>query len=188
MEIEPASIPDVKRIKPVTYDDERGYFVETYQERKFFLSGITYSFVQDNLSGSRRGVLRGMHYQLPGAQGKLVSVLKGEIFDVAVDLRINSPTYGQWAGFTISAVSREQVWIPPGFAHGFYVLSDCADVYYKVTHKYVPQSEHTIRWNDPTLGIEWPIEPGTTPILSEKDANGCLFKEAVQIFDGHRGS
>lgn len=177
MKFIPSSIPDVIRVLPTVNDDERGYFMESYQEREFFLAGITHFFVQDNLSGSRRGVLRGLHYQQPGAQGKLIWVVKGEIFDVAVDLRPHSVTFGQWVGFNISAISREQVWIPPGFAHGFYVMSDWADVYYKVTHTYAPQWEHTLLWNDPKIGIEWPIEPGETPIVSKKDAQGSLMEE-----------
>jgi dTDP-4-dehydrorhamnose 3,5-epimerase len=176
------TLPDVLTIEPQVYGDQRGFFMETYHDQKFNKAGIPFHFVQDNQSGSCRGALRGLHYQLRQTQGKLVRVIVGEIFDVAVDIRKSSPTFGKWVGIHLSAQNRIQVWAPPGFAHGFYVLSDWAEVIYKTTDYYAPEWERSILWNDPTMGIEWPIIPGTIPVLSEKDQCGKLLSEA-EIFD-----
>ena len=160
-------IPDLVLIKPKIISDTRGFFTETYQRSAFHEQGITESFVQDNLSRSTYASLRGMHYQIdPSAQGKLVSCLKGDIFDVAVDIRNGSPTFGKWVGVRLTDDNRHMLYIPPGFAHGFCVLSDQADFMYKVTNEYAPACERGIIWNDPAIGIVWPI---TEPILSEKD-------------------
>jgi dTDP-4-dehydrorhamnose 3,5-epimerase len=160
------TIPDLVLIETKRFGDQRGFFMETYQYAAFAAAGIPERFVQDNHSHSSRGVLRGLHYQKnPYAQGKLLRVLAGEVFDVAVDIRRGSPTYGQWDGVLLSADNNRQFYIPPGFAHGFYVLSDTADIAYKVTANYHPESERGIRWNDPDIGIDWPI---TTPTLSER--------------------
>jgi dTDP-4-dehydrorhamnose 3,5-epimerase len=162
------AIPDVVLIEPRAFVDERGCFMETYKHSEFSAFGITVAFVQDNHSRSLRGVLRGLHYQRgPHAQGKLVRAVVGEIFDVAVDIRKGSSTYGKWVGETLSAENRRMLYVPPGFAHGFCVLSGVAEVLYKTTREYAPQSDAGIIWNDPDIGIQWPIE---APILSEKDA------------------
>lgn len=172
------SIPQVLIIKPKIYEDQRGFFLETYQVDQFQEAGIVQSFIQDNHSGSKRGTLRGLHYQIVHPQGKLVRAITGEIFDVAVDLRRSSPTFGQWEGVFLSASNKWQLWIPPGFAHGFYVLSDWAEVLYKVTDIYLPQAERTLAWNDPHLNIQWPLSDQSHPILSIKDQNGLQFKQA----------
>ncbi len=174
-------LPDVIIIEPQVFGDQRGFFMETYQEKEFNNAGIPH-FVQDNHSGSRQGTLRGLHYQLRQTQGKLVRVVAGEIFDVAVDIRRSSPTFGKCVGEALSSQNRKQIWAPPGFAHGFYVLSEWAEVLYKTTDYYAPEWERSILWNDPAIGIDWPIIPGTTPILSEKDQHGKLLSEA-EIFD-----
>lgn len=178
MEFLPTKIPDVVLIKPVVFSDQRGFFLETYQEETFQAGGVMHRFVQDNHSRSRQRVLRGLHYQIRQAQGKLVRVVTGEVFDVAVDLRRESPTFGCWIGELLSAENHHQLWIPPGFAHGFYTLSPQADVIYKVTDFYAPTWDRTLLWNDPDLGIEWPLLSGQSPILSEKDAAGVRFKDA----------
>ena len=152
-------------IKPDIYRDPRGFFMEIFHQSKYD-ENVPFNFVQDNMSSSRHGVVRGLHYQLKQPQGKLVFVLTGEIFDVAVDIRRGSPTFGRWAGFTLSAENRHQLFISPGFAHGFMVLSETADVYYKCTDLYLHGDEYGIIWNDPDIGIDW---PGTEAILSEKD-------------------
>jgi dTDP-4-dehydrorhamnose 3,5-epimerase len=164
------------------YGDERGFFMETYQYERFCDAGIPYRFVQDNHSGSRRGTLRGLHYQIQQPQGKLVRVIAGEIFDVAVDLRRTSPTFGKWEGLRLSAENKLQLWIPPGFAHGFYVLSEWAEVTYKTTDYYAPQWERTLLWNDPEIGIQWPITPGELPVISTKDTQGKGIAQA-EVFD-----
>lgn len=172
------NIPDVIMIEPRVFSDDRGFFMETYQEQLFKEAGIDCSFVQDNQSGSRRGVLRGLHYQIQQAQGKLVRCSIGEIFDVAVDLRRSSPNFGRWAGVYLSGENKRSLWIPPGFAHGFYTLSDWAEVLYKATDFYAPQWERTLIWNDPQIAIEWPLHNKETPILSDKDARGSSFNDA----------
>lgn len=176
MEIQPTPIPDLLIVDPLVHGDSRGFFLETYHRRKFAAAGITPEFVQDNLSRSRRGILRGLHYQIRQPQGKLVSVLSGEVFDVAVDLRRSSPSFGQWFGARLTADSHRCLYIPPGCAHGFYVLSESADFFYKCSDFYAPEHERTLRWNDPALGIDWPLEGD--PVLSEKDQQGLLLADA----------
>lgn len=162
-------IADVKIIEPTVFGDERGYFMETYSEREFFDAGISVKFVQDNESRSRKGVLRGLHFQKKNPQGKLVRVIEGEVFDVAVDLRKASATFGKWVGVTLSAENKRQFYIPEGFAHGFVVLSDTASFVYKCTRLYAPGDEGGLLWNDPQIGIRWPVGENFTPVLSEKD-------------------
>ena len=171
-------IPDIIEIQPDKFEDTRGYFLETYREDLFREAGIPTAFVQDNQSGSKQGVLRGLHYQIRQPQGKLVRVLVGEIYDVAVDIRRSSPLFGRWFGTVISAQKKNQLWIPPGFAHGFYVLSETAEIHYKATDYYAPQWERTLVWNDPAIGIRWPLLEGKTPVISAKDAAGSLLSEA----------
>ncbi len=175
-------IADVLCIQPRVFEDPRGFFLETYQVEKFNSAGITHSFVQDNHSRSAQGILRGLHYQIRHAQGKLVRAVVGEIYDVAVDIRRNSPTFGKWVGATLSAQNKQMLWVPPGFAHGFYVVSEWAEVLYKATDLYDPEAERCIAWNDPTLNIPWPILAGTEPTLSPKDLNGKSFEEA-EVFN-----
>jgi dTDP-4-dehydrorhamnose 3,5-epimerase len=165
-------------IEPRLFGDQRGFFMETYQQKIFAEHGITAQFVQDNHSGSRRGTLRGLHYQIQQAQGKLVRAVAGEIFDVAVDLRRSSPTFGQWVGEILSAENKRQLWIPPGFAHGFYVLSDWAEVVYKATDFYAPQWDRTLLWNDPQVGIDWPLMDGADLLISDKDRAGLTLAQA----------
>lgn len=174
----PCRIPDVVLIEPRLFGDQRGFFMETYQQKVFAEHGITAQFVQDNHSGSRRGTLRGLHYQIQQAQGKLVRVVAGEIFDVAVDLRRSSPTFGQWVGEILSAENKRQLWIPPGFAHGFYVLSDWAEVVYKASDFYAPQWDRTLLWNDPQVGIDWPLMDGVELLISDKDRAGLTLAQA----------
>lgn len=171
-------IQGVILIDPIVYCDERGYFCETFQAKNFSEAGIPTHFVQDNQSGSHQSVIRGLHYQIHQAQGKLIRVISGEIYDVAVDLRKSSPTYGKWSGHILSAENKRQVWVPPGFAHGFYVLSDWAEVLYKATDFYAPVWERTLLWNDPKVNIKWPLADGQLPIVSQKDSQGCSFEEA----------
>jgi dTDP-4-dehydrorhamnose 3,5-epimerase len=178
MQIIPTALPDVVLIEPKVFQDDRGFFLETFQARKYTAAGITLPMVQDNHSGSRQGVLRGLHYQIHNPQGKLVSALAGAVFDVAVDLRRSSPTFGHWIGVTLSAHSYRQLWVPAGFAHGFYVLSEWAEIVYKVTDYYDPQSERTLIWNDPQVGIAWPLLEGKPPLLSPKDAKGLSLEKA----------
>jgi dTDP-4-dehydrorhamnose 3,5-epimerase len=176
MKVTSTAIPDVKLIEPRVFGDERGFFLESWNARAFEAAGIDASFVQDNHSRSRRGVLRGLHYQVEQAQGKLVRVVIGEVFDVAVDLRRSSPTFGRWVGATLSAENKHMLWIPPGFAHGFVVLSASADFLYKATDYWSPEHERTVLWSDPALGIEWPLtEP---PIVAAKDAAGVPWAQA----------
>jgi dTDP-4-dehydrorhamnose 3,5-epimerase len=176
MEISDLPLAGLKLVQPRVFEDGRGYFLETHHLRKYATHGLDPVFVQDNLSYSKQGVLRGLHYQYPKWQGKLVSVIQGEIFDVAVDLRRDSPTFGQWFGLVLSEHNHLQLYVPPGFAHGFCVTSDQAYVHYKCTDYYQPEQEHTILWNDPAIGIEWPVRE---PSLSEKDARGKPLAEAV---------
>jgi len=178
MEFTATQIPDVIVIDPVVYEDARGFFMETWQEKKFRDAGIDARFVQGNHSRSSIGVLRGLHYQVSQAQGKLIRVIQGEAFDVAVDIRKSSPTFGQWVGETLSAGNRKLIWIPPGFAHGFLVLSEFADFEYHTTNLYAPEHERTIHWNDPDLAIAWPLTAGQVPLLSEKDEAGVFLKDA----------
>lgn len=177
------SIPEVLLIEPEIYEDFRGNFLEIYQYEKFVSAGIDYRFVQDNQSFSRQGVLRGLHYQINHIQGKLVRVTQGIIFDVAVDLRKHSPTFGRWVGVTLSHEDYQILWIPPKFAHGYHVISDTAVVNYKTTDYYDAPSDRCILWNDNNLGIEWPIAHGEKPILSEKDKNGTPFQQAEVFSD-----
>ena len=171
------AIPEVLLLEPKVFGDERGFFFESYNRRAFAqATGIDAEFVQDNHSRSVKGVLRGLHYQLRRPQGKLVRVTLGEIWDVAVDLRRSSPTFGRWVSFELSAASKRMAWIPPGFAHGFYVTSDCAEFLYKTTDYYAPEDERTLLWNDPALAIPWPLVG--TPIMTEKDRSGTPFAEA----------
>ncbi len=172
------NLPGVIKVVPVAHEDPRGYFMETWQARRFHDAGIDAQFVQENSSQSSRGTLRGLHYQLEQAQGKLVRVVSGEVFDVAVDLRRSSPTFGQWAGEVLSAENRHGLWVPPGFAHGFLVLSETAQFEYKCTDYYAPEHERSIRWDDPDIGIEWPMPDGRQPVLSGKDAGASLLKDA----------
>jgi dTDP-4-dehydrorhamnose 3,5-epimerase len=178
MQFEPMSIPEIILITPQVFGDERGFFMETYQAQRFGAAGLPFIYVQDNHSGSQHGTLRGLHYQLRQPQGKVIRVLIGEIYDVAVDLRRWSPTFGQWVGVELSAKNRSGLWVPPGFAHGFYVVSDWAEVSYKATDYYTPEWERSILWNDPTLNIPWPIPAGEEPTISAKDKMGRLFSEA----------
>jgi dTDP-4-dehydrorhamnose 3,5-epimerase len=161
-------------IEPKVFGDNRGFFMETWNKKKFENAGLPYNFVQDNLSFSTKGVLRGLHFQNPNPQGKLVYVLQGEVFDVAVDIRMGSPTFGQWEGVTLSSENKRQFFIPDGFAHGFCVMSDTALFAYKCTDIYNPQAERGIIWNDPDIGIEWPIRQ---PILSEKDKRNLQLRD-----------
>ena len=177
MNLLPTSLSEVLLIEPKVFEDARGFFFESYQKERFIEAGIPFDFVQDNHSRSGHGTLRGLHYQIQQAQGKLVRVIHGEIFDVAVDIRKDSPTFGKWAGDYLSADNKRMLWIPPGFAHGFYVTSPDAEVLYKATDYYAPQWERTIAWDDPDISIEWPTK-GNTPILSTKDKTGTSLKEA----------
>ena len=172
MKIIDTPIPDIKIIEPQVFGDERGFFMETWNQKLFEerVTGKPTQFVQDNHSKSKQGILRGLHYQTEHTQGKLVRVISGEVFDVAVDIRKDSATFGQWVGVYLSAENRRQLWIPKGFAHGFYVTSDEAEFVYKCTDYYHPQSEVSIRWDEPQIGIEWPLDGG--PILSDKDKLG----------------
>ena len=181
MEYIRTAIPDVVLMKPTVFGDHRGFFMETFRQAEFDAFCGHYDFVQDNHSGSPRGILRGLHYQLHQTQGKLVRAAVGEVFDVAVDIRQGSKTFGQWVGAVLSAENRHQLWVPPGFAHGFYVMSDWAEFLYKATDYYAPEWERSIRWNDPAIGIEWPLKEGFLPTLSNKDAIAPTFMEA-EIF------
>ncbi|QOR40734.1 dTDP-4-dehydrorhamnose 3,5-epimerase [Billgrantia diversa] len=181
MIFEKLAIPDVVLLSPRVLGDERGFFMETFRQSDFEQHCGNYQFVQDNHSLSAHGILRGLHYQLEKPQGKLVRVTRGEVFDVAVDLRQSSPTFGQWVGETLSAENKQMLWVPPGFAHAFYVISDEAEFQYKCTDYYNPGDEYCIRWDDPTLAIDWPLVRGRGPILSEKDQTGKNFMKAPQF-------
>ena len=177
MKATPTSIPSVLIIEPRVFGDTRGFFFESFNQRAFNqATGLDVNFVQDNHSRSSKGVLRGLHYQIQQPQGKLVRVVHGSVFDVTVDLRKSSPTFGQWVGVELTEDNHRQLWIPPGFAHGFYVLSDSADFLYKTTDYYAPEFECSLIWNDPTIGIEWPLN--TQPIISAKDAQGKKLADA----------
>ena len=177
MNIVPSEIPEILQIEPQVFADNRGFFFESYNYQKFIdKTGINVNFVQDNHSFSKQNVLRGLHYQIIQPQGKLVRAVVGSIFDVAVDIRRSSPTFGNWGGCELSAENKRQLWIPPGFAHGFLVLSECAEVLYKTTDYYAPGGDRCILWNDPDLAIDWKIS--TAPILSAKDQAGKAFKDA----------
>ena len=177
MKVTPTSIPSVLIIEPKVFGDTRGFFSESFNQRAFNqATGLDVNFAQDNHSRSSKGVLRGLHYQIQQPQGKLVRVVRGSVFDVTVDLRKSSPTFGQWVGVELTEDNNRQLWIPPGFAHGFYVLSDSADFLYKTTDYYAPEFECSLIWNDPTIGIEWPLN--TQPIISAKDAQGKKLADA----------
>jgi dTDP-4-dehydrorhamnose 3,5-epimerase len=177
VKIVPTAIPDLVVIEPRVFGDERGFFMESWSAAAFREAGLDLDFVQDNHSRSAKGVLRGLHYQKPNPQGKLVRVVAGAVFDVAVDLRRGSPTFGQWAGVTLSAANKTMFWVPPGFAHGFLSLEDGTDFLYKCTAPYAPADEHSIRWDDPAIGIEWPLGD-IVPQLSAKDAAAVLLADA----------
>ena len=178
MEFEPTAIPDVVLIRPKVFGDPRGYFFESWEERKFAAAGLDVKFVQDNHSRSARHILRGLHYQIEQTQGKLVRVVTGAVYDVAVDIRRSSPTFGRWVGVTLSEDNHHMLWVPPGFAHGFLVLSESADFLYRCTDFWAPPHERAIAWNDPDLNISWPLALGTQPSLSAKDALAKSFRDA----------
>lgn len=182
MKILPGSLSGLLIIEPKVFGDSRGFFLETWNRARYGECGIDEDFVQDNLSFSGKGILRGLHFQNPNPQGKLVQVLQGEVFDVAVDLRRHSPTFGRWEGVTLSAENKRQLYIPPGFAHGFAVVTDSALFHYKCTRTYSPKDEVTLLWNDPDVGVKWPIE---SPLLSDKDRKGFGLKDlpAEKLFD-----
>ncbi|MFA0052852.1 dTDP-4-dehydrorhamnose 3,5-epimerase [Vibrio breoganii] len=180
MKVIETEIPDVKIIEPAVFGDERGFFMETWQQKKFeeLVTGRPTQFVQDNHSKSKKGILRGLHYQTENTQGKLVRVVFGEVFDVAVDIRKDSPTFGKWVGVYLSSVNKRQLWVPEGFAHGFYVTSDEAEFVYKCTNYYDPKSEASIAWNDKLLNISWPTD--SEVLLSKKDQVGSSLEEALK--------
>ena len=183
MKVTPTALPDVLLLEPKAFGDERGFFLERYNRRTFAeATGLDVEFVQDNHSKSVKNVLRGLHYQIRQTQGKLVWAVVGTIYDVAVDLRRNSPSFGRSVGLELTAGSRQMLWIPPGFAHGFMVVSEAAEVLYKATDYYAPEHERTLLWNDPVLGIVWPLAPGVDPVLAAKDRDGRLL-EAADRFD-----
>ncbi len=177
----PLAIPDVLLLEPQVFGDARGFFFESFNQRDFdALLGQTVVFVQDNHSRSGKGVLRGLHYQIQHSQGKLVRVIKGSVYDVAVDLRPSSPSFGQWVGSVLTEENKQQLWIPPGFAHGFVVLSESAEFLYKTTDYWFPQFERCIAWNDPDLAVAWPSLGAESPIISAKDAQGMSFQDACR--------
>jgi dTDP-4-dehydrorhamnose 3,5-epimerase len=178
MKFLPTDIPDVIRIEPEVHSDDRGFFMETWRRQQFDEAGLTAAFVQENHSRSQRGVLRGLHYQISKPQGKLVRVVRGEVFDVAVDLRRSSPTFRTWIGVTLSEDNKQQLWVPPGFAHGFLVLSQMADIVYRCTEYFAPEFERVLLWDDTAVSIDWPLPRGIKPSLSEKDSLGSLLAEA----------
>lgn len=182
MKIQKTNIPDVLLIEPDVFQDERGWFMETFQVREYGKLGIHYNFVQDNHSRSRKGVLRGLHYQISAPQGKLIRVVLGEVYDVVVDLRRGSGTFGEWVGEYLTTSNKLQLWAPPGFAHGYYVLSEWAEFIYKTTDYYAPGSERTLLWSDPDISIKWPLVNEEPPFLSLKDSQGKLLSEA-EVFD-----
>lgn len=178
MQLIPSAIPDVIEILPKVFGDERGFFMETWNAQTFKSAGLDVDFVQDNHSLSVRGILRGLHYQIKQPQGKLVRATVGEVFDVAVDMRKSSPTFGQHVSCILSAEKKNLFWVPPGFAHGFYVLSETAEFQYKCTNFYAPEHDRTLMWNDPALNIDWPLVNGTPPQLSAKDEVGSSLELA----------
>ncbi len=181
MQIIDTKIPDVKLLEPKVFGDERGFFMETFRDDWFREQVANVTFVQDNHSKSKQGILRGLHYQLEQTQGKLVRVVQGEVFDVAVDIREGSPTFGQWVGEYLSAENKRQLWVPAGFAHGFYVTSESAEFVYKCTDYYHPQSEVSIKFNDASIDIEWPLVAGSLPSLSAKDEAGLALADAPTL-------
>lgn len=181
MKVTPLAIPEVLLIEPRVFGDARGFFMETWHAQTFAKAGIADRFVQDNHSRSARGVLRGLHYQLKKPQGKLVRVVSGEVFDVAVDLRRHSPSFGRWVGTRLSEDNKHLLWVPPGFAHGFCVLSEHADFLYKCSEFYAPEDERALRWDDPAIGIDWPLD--VAPVLSAKDAAAPLLRDAAVYAD-----
>ena len=179
----PTAIADVLILEPSVFGDSRGFFLESFNRKAFgAITGLDVDFVQDNHSRSARGILRGLHYQIRRPQGKLVRVVRGAVFDVSVDLRRSSPTFGQWVGVELTEDNHRQLWVPPGFAHGFYVLSDHADFLYKTTDYYFPEHERSLSWNDPAIAISWPLEQGTEPVVSEKDKNAAKLAQA-EVFE-----
>lgn len=178
MKFTPTRIPDVVVVDPDVHEDDRGSFMETWHAGRFDRAGIAARFVQDNHTISLRGTLRGLHYQIKRPQGKLIRVVVGEAFDVAVDLRQSSPTFGQWVGETLSAANKHSIWIPPGFAHGFIVTGESAEFIYRCTDYYSPQYERTLRWDDADVGIDWPLSDTDQPVLSARDAAGALLRDA----------
>ena len=178
MQFTTMELAGVVLVEPKVFEDERGFFFESYHKRLFDEQAISSEFVQDNHSRSRQGSLRGLHYQIRQPQGKLVRVILGEIYDVAVDLRKSSPTFGQWTGHTLSAENKQQLYVPPGFAHGFYVVSEWSEVLYKATDYYAPQWERTLLWNDEQINISWPVQDGKEPLLSPKDVLGLPLHQA----------
>jgi dTDP-4-dehydrorhamnose 3,5-epimerase len=175
-------ISGVVLMEPQAFGDQRGFFMETFRDDEFKKKVSDFSFVQDNHSKSTQGILRGLHYQIKQPQGKLVRVIAGQVFDVAVDLRKSSSTFGKWVGSMLTAENKLMFWVPPGFAHGFYVVSPEAEFVYKCTDYYAPKYERSIKWNDPAIGIKWPLISGTTPLLSEKDEQGVSIKKA-EVFE-----
>jgi len=182
MNVLTCDIPGLLILEPKVFGDARGFFLETWNQCRYHEAGISVDFVQDNVSFSRRGILRGLHFQNPKPQGKLLQVLQGEVFDVAVDVRRSSPTFGKWHGLVLSSENKRQFYIPPGFAHGFAVLSETGLFHYKCTEFYSPKDEVAIRWDDPDIGIKWPLKE---PLLSERDAKGLLLRDAPpeRLFD-----
>ncbi|ACN15621.1 RfbC2 [Desulforapulum autotrophicum HRM2] len=178
MEYTQLNIPDVILMEPQVFGDHRGFFMETFRDDEFKQKVVHTTFVQDNHSKSSQNILRGLHYQIKQPQGKLVQVTSGKVFDVAVDIRKSSPFFGKWSGATLSAENKKMLWVPPGFAHGFYVLSDEAEFTYKCTDYYAPEHERSILWNDPSIAIDWPIIHGASPILSQKDIDGVTLDKA----------
>jgi len=178
MQITDTALDDVKILEPTVFGDQRGFFLESWNRQVFEENKMPTHFVQDNHSRSQQGVLRGLHYQIKNPQGKLVRVTRGEVFDVAVDMRTSSPQYGQWVGVTLSESNQRQLWVPPGFAHGFYVMSSTADFQYKCTDYYSPEYERSLLWNDETVNVEWPLVDGVAPLLAAKDASGMAFNQA----------
>ena len=175
-------LPGCLILEPQVHGDDRGFFMESWNLRTFEALGLSEPFLQDNHSRSARGVLRGIHYQLVEPQGKLVRVTSGSVFDVAVDLRRSSPTFGRWTGIELNESNRRMLWVPPGFGHGFYVTSESADFQYKCTRYYLPEHDRCIRWNDPGIGIEWPMAEGEHPVLSDRDAEAPRF-EGAEVFE-----
>lgn len=183
MKIVRLDIPDVLLIEPKIFGDDRGFFLETWSSHEFSNAGLPIEFVQDNWSRSTKGVLRGLHYQLKHTQGKLVRCVRGSVFDVAVDIRRSSEFFGRWVGRVLSEENKHAMWVPPGFAHGFLTLSESADFQYKCSDKYDPESERTIQWNDPDIGVEWPIEKHQKPLVSQKDADSGLSLRTAECFE-----
>ena len=183
MQIEPTALAGVNLIRPAVHDDARGFFLETWHADRYTEAGIDLPFVQDNHSRSAQGILRGLHLQTEKPQGKLVRVTSGAVLDVVVDCRADSPACGQWHGVILTAESHEQLWVPPGCAHGFLVMTPSADFLYKCTDYYHPQSELSLAWDDPTVGVEWPLDPGNAPMLSDKDRNGLQWS-ALPLYSG----